>query len=67
MLRNLRLLHRVQPGNDILMRIAWSAALWDTNRVAIAQTLADAINRKILGLPGNPDDPSLKTKAIGYV
>ena len=33
----------------------------------IAQTLADAINRKILGLPGNPDDPSLKTKAIGYV
>lgn len=64
---NLRLLHRVQPGNDIIMRIAWSAALWDTNRVAIAQTLADAINRKILGLPGNPDDPSLKTKVIGYV
>lgn len=64
---NLRLLNRVQPGNDILMRIAWSAALWDPNRILIAQTIADSINRVILGREGNPDDPSLKKKVIGYV
>ena len=64
---NLRLLNRVQPGNDILMRIAWSAALWDPNRILIAQTIADSINRVILGFEGNPDDPSLKKKVIGYV
>lgn len=63
----LRQLHRPQPGNDIIMRIAWSAALWDPNRILIAKTLADSINRQILGLPGNPDDSDLKERRIGYV
>ena len=63
----LRRINRVQPGNDILMRIAWSVALWDPNRIVIAKAIADSINRKILGLPGCPDNPTLKDKAIGYV
>ena len=49
------------------MRIAWSVALWDPNRIVIAKAIADSINRKILGLPGCPDNPTLKDKAIGYV
>jgi len=53
-------------GNDIVMRTAWDIMLWDSRRLIIAQTIARAINREILGLPDNPDDPSLKTKEFGY-
>lgn len=31
--------------NNIILRIAWSACLWDSRRIAIAKTLADALNR----------------------
>lgn len=31
--------------NNIILRVAWSACLWDMRRIAIAQTIADALNR----------------------
>lgn len=31
--------------NNIILRIAWSACLWDMRRIDIAKTIADALNR----------------------
>lgn len=31
--------------NNITLRVAWSACLWDSRRIAIAKSLADAMNR----------------------
>lgn len=53
--------------NCVSMRVAWSAMLWNTNRIKLAQTIAEYINRDLLGLPGNPENPKLKTKDIGYL
>lgn len=53
-------------GNNIVMRVAWSTMLWDPRRLAVAQTIADAINRAILSRPGNPDNPQLHAPAFGY-
>lgn len=55
-----------KDGNHIIMRIAWSVALWDYRRLAVARDMAAAINRNILGLPGNPDNPDLTVKKIGF-
>lgn len=52
--------------NHIILRLAWSVALWDSRRIAIARELAEAINRDILSLPGNPENPDLKVKRIGF-
>ena len=52
--------------NNIIMRIAWSAALWDPKRLLIAKILAEKINKDILALPGNPDDEHLKTRIFSY-
>lgn len=52
--------------NHIILRMAWSVALWDSRRLAIARDLADAINRDILGRPGNPANPELSVKRMGY-
>lgn len=52
--------------NHIVMRVAWSAMLWDTRRIVLAREIAAAVNRDILDLPGNPDNPRLKVKDIGY-
>lgn len=51
--------HIQQSGapNNIVMRIAWSAALWNPNRLLIAKTIADAINSIILTRrAGSTDD-----------
>lgn len=53
-------------SNDIVLRVAWSAALWDSRRIALARAIACVLNKTILGLNGNPDDAPLKVKAIGY-
>lgn len=53
-------------SNNVILRVAWSAALWSPNRIMLAQTIATAINKAVLDLPGNPEDKSLKVKAIGY-
>lgn len=53
-------------ANHIIMRTSWSTMLWSQQRLEIAGIIADAINRDILGLPGNPCDPSLKVKNFGF-
>lgn len=53
-------------SNHIILRMAWSVALWDSRRLAIARDLAEAINRDILSLPGNPENPGLNEKRIGF-
>lgn len=50
----------------IIMRVAWSAMLWDPRRILLAQAIAEAINKYILGLPGNPEVPVLKVKDVGF-
>ena len=53
-------------SNHIIMRIAWSVALWDSRHILLAETIARIINMTILGLDDNPEDKTLKIKAIGY-
>lgn len=51
--------------NNIVLRVAWSACLWDMRRIEIAKTIADALNRHIEG--GVKEySPDLKTKKCGY-
>ena len=51
--------------NNIVLRVAWSACLWDMRRIEIAKTIADALNRHIVG--GVKEyAPDLKTKKCGY-
>lgn len=52
--------------NNIILRIAWSACLWDSRRIAIAKTLADAINRHFESDKVKEYDPELKVKKSGY-
>lgn len=52
--------------NNIILRIAWSACLWDSRRIAIAKTLADAINRHFESDKVKGYDPELKVKKSGY-
>lgn len=51
--------------NNIVLRVAWSACLWDMRRIEIAKTIADALNRHING-GINEYAPDLKTKKCGY-
>ena len=62
-LRNLNL--RVD-SNNIIMRVAWSVALWDPRRLLVAKSLAEKINKELLFLKGNPDDSHLKVKQYSY-
>ena len=55
-----------ETANNIIMRIAWSVALWDPNRLLVARILAENINKDILGNPGNPDDGHMKVKQYSY-
>lgn len=52
--------------NNIILRIAWSACLWDSRRIAIAKTLADAINRHFESDVMKVYAPDLKVKKSGY-
>lgn len=52
--------------NNIILRIAWSACLWDSRRIAIAKTLADAINRHFESDVVKVYAPDLKVKKSGY-
>lgn len=62
---------KFNPGkgcdNNIVLRIAWSACLWDMRRIAMAKTFADMLNKHF----GNKEDnitydASLKEKRCGY-
>lgn len=52
--------------NNIILRIAWSACLWDSRRIAIAKTLADALNRHFENEVVKEYSPELKIKKSGY-
>ncbi len=52
--------------NNIIMRVAWSACLWDSRRIAIAKTIADTLNRHFEDDTEKQYDPELKVKKIGY-
>lgn len=52
--------------NNIILRIAWSACLWDSRRIAITKTLADALNRHFEGEVVKEYAPELKIKKSGY-
>lgn len=52
-------------SNHVVVRIAWSAMLWSGNRLLLAKTIADTINRVVLERP-TPSDPTLTVKAISF-
>lgn len=52
--------------NNIIMRIAWSACLWDMRRIDIAKTIADALNRNFDSEKSIEYNPELKVKKSGY-
>ena len=52
--------------NNIIMRIAWSACLWDSRRIAIAKTIADALNRNLENDVDKQYEADLKYKKSGY-
>ena len=52
--------------NNIILRIAWSACLWDSRRIAIAKTIADAMNRHFENDVKKEYAAELKVKRIGY-
>jgi voltage-gated potassium channel len=52
--------------NNIILRIAWSACLWDSRRIAIARTIADCINRHFEYEASKEYSPDLIVKKSGY-
>ena len=52
--------------NNIVLRIAWSACLWDSRRIVIAKTLADCLNRHFENDVTKEYNPELKVKKSGY-
>ena len=50
--------------NNIILRIAWSA--WDSRRIAIAKTIADALNKHFENDVAKEYNPELKIKRSGY-
>ena len=51
--------------NNIILRIAWSACLWESRRIAIAKTIADSLNRHFEGIH-KEYNTDLKAKQCGY-
>jgi voltage-gated potassium channel len=51
--------------NNIVLRVAWSACLWDMRRIEIAKIIADALNRHIEGEVKHYS-LDLKAKKCGY-
>ena len=52
--------------NNVVLRIAWSACLWDSRRIEIAKTIADALNRHFENQIEKLYTPDLKIKKFGY-
>lgn len=52
--------------NNIVLRVAWSVCLWDSKRIAIAKTIADALNRHFEKDQEKKYPAILKTKKSGY-
>lgn len=60
-----KIAHGTTP-NDFIMRTSWRLMLWSPRRLEIARIIAEAINKEILGLDGNPEVKRLKVKDFGY-
>ena len=52
--------------NNIQLRVAWSACLWDMRRIAIAKSIASVLKRHIEGEEILDVDADLKHKGAGY-
>ena len=52
--------------NNVILRIAWSACLWDSRRIAISKTIADVLNRHFEGDKEKTPSSDLKIKKFGY-
>ena len=52
--------------NNIILRIAWSACLWDSRRIAIAQTIAESLSLHFDNNREVGTSPALKQKSSGY-
>lgn len=52
--------------NNIVLRVAWSACLWDSRRIAIAKTIAEALNRHFENDVMKEYNPELRQKKSGY-
>lgn len=62
----MRNLKQREDANHVVLRIAWSAMLWDDNRILMAKTLADYINRDILGKENFEYNPILKESGLSF-
>lgn len=52
--------------NNIVLRVAWSACLWDPRRIKIAKVIADKLNQHICGAVPTEYDTELYKKRTGY-
>lgn len=52
--------------NNIILRTAWSACMWDSRRIAIAKCIADAINRNFEADIVKEYNKELKVKKCGF-
>ena len=52
--------------NNIILRVAWSACLWDSRRIAIAKTIAEVLSRHFDSAHNVGASPELKHKTAGY-
>ena len=62
-----RIIELEKDVNSVMIRVAWSAMLWNDKRLLIAQTISDCINKYILEKKDIPIPQSLKNKNIGYL
>ena len=52
--------------NGLVIRLAWSCMYWDSRRIQIAQTMAEAIGKHVEPEKAGFVDPELKSKGIAY-
>ena len=52
--------------NNIILRVAWSACLWDSRRIDIARSLAESLNRHFEADVAKSLDEDLYAKKSGY-
>jgi voltage-gated potassium channel len=62
----MRKLSNAQIDEGLMIRVAWSCMFWDSRRIQIAQTMAEAIKRQVEPEKVGEIDPELKTKGIAY-
>lgn len=61
-----RVLDIPKDANAVVLRIAWSALLWNDKRLLIAKSIADCINEFILDKKDVEVPAGLKVKDIGF-